>query len=176
MFQRNFPGKLGEVLEYLNKNHLAKILFRGATRPMRTHQLRDQRVKFADQPASCLIVMLERSLNQRACIRIIHVVEIESTPTVMTGGGTFGLQLCGAQIERKYISASAGLELALKKCNRTSLPPVITCETRALKRARRNQTKNKMKRNLLTLFALVAIAGGGFALAQGPDQHDGGPG
>jgi hypothetical protein len=45
--------------------------------------------------------MLERSLNQRACIRIIHVVEIESTPTVMTGGGTFGLQLCGAQIERK---------------------------------------------------------------------------
>jgi Spy/CpxP family protein refolding chaperone len=33
-----------------------------------------------------------------------------------------------------------------------------------------------MKRNLLTLFAVGAIAAGGFALAQGPDQHDGGPG
>ena len=33
-----------------------------------------------------------------------------------------------------------------------------------------------MKRNLLTLFAVGAIAAGGFALAQGPDQHVGGPG
>src|SRR5947207_11051429 len=30
-----------------------------------------------------------------------------------------------------------------------------------------------MKRNLLTFLAIGAIAGGGFALAQGPDQADG---
>jgi hypothetical protein len=36
--------------------------------------------------------MLKRSLNQRACVRIIHVFESASTVVVMTGADAFWLQ------------------------------------------------------------------------------------
>jgi hypothetical protein len=53
-----------------------------------------QRIQFPHQRASCFIVMLQRSLNQRACVRIIHVVEIVSTPLAMTANGALRLQVC----------------------------------------------------------------------------------
>jgi hypothetical protein len=53
-----------------------------------------QRIQFPHQRASCLVVMLQRSLNQRACVRIIHVVEIVSTPLPMTANGALRLQVC----------------------------------------------------------------------------------
>jgi len=54
----------------------------------------NHRIKLSHQRASCLIVMLKRSLNQRACVRIIHVIESASTPLPMTGNGALRLQLC----------------------------------------------------------------------------------
>jgi hypothetical protein len=80
-------------LEYFNKNHLAEIFLRGSAEPMRTDDLGNQRIKPAHQRASCLIVILKRSLNQRACVRIIHVIESASTPLTMTGLAALWLQL-----------------------------------------------------------------------------------
>jgi hypothetical protein len=60
---------------------------------MRTDDLDNQRIKPAHQRASCLIVILKRSLNQRACVRIIHVIESASTPLTMTGSAALWLQL-----------------------------------------------------------------------------------
>jgi hypothetical protein len=93
MLQRHVPRKLRKLLEYFNENHLAEIFFGGSTRPMCTNDLGDQRIKPADQRASCLIVILKRSLNQRACVRIIHVIESASTPLTMTGSAALWLQL-----------------------------------------------------------------------------------
>src|SRR5881227_586271 len=60
---------------------------------MRTDHLRHQRIKLRDQCASRLIVILERSLNQRACFRIIHAIERASTPLPMTGHRALRLQV-----------------------------------------------------------------------------------
>jgi hypothetical protein len=46
---------------------------------MRTDDFDHQRIKPSHQRASCLIIILKRSLNQRACVRIIHVIESAST-------------------------------------------------------------------------------------------------
>jgi len=54
---------------------------------MRADHFCDQRIKLPHKRASRLIVMLERSFNQRACVRIIHVIESASTPLPMTGNG-----------------------------------------------------------------------------------------
>jgi hypothetical protein len=80
-------------LEYFNKNHLAEVFLRGSTGPMRADDFRNQRIKLSHQRASCLIVILKRSLNQRACVRIIHVIESASTPLTMTGLAALWLQL-----------------------------------------------------------------------------------
>jgi hypothetical protein len=80
-------------LEYFNENHLAEIFLRSSTRPMRTDDLGNQRIKPSHQRASCLIIILKRSLNQRACVRIIHVIESASTPLTMTGPAALWLQL-----------------------------------------------------------------------------------
>ena len=47
---------------------------------MRAHHLDHERVEPLHQGVSGRIIMLERSLNQRACIRIVHVVGKASTP------------------------------------------------------------------------------------------------
>jgi hypothetical protein len=60
---------------------------------MRTDDLGNQRIKPLHQRTSCLIVILKRSLNQRACVRIIHVIESASTPLTMTGSAALWLQL-----------------------------------------------------------------------------------
>jgi len=80
-------------LEYFNENHLAEVFLRGSTRPMRTDDPDNQRIKLSHQRASCLIVIFKRSLNQRACVRIIHVIESASTPLTMTGSAAPWLQL-----------------------------------------------------------------------------------
>jgi hypothetical protein len=54
----------------------------------------DHRIKPPHQRASCRIVMLERSSNQRAWVRIIHVVESASTPLPVTGKNVLRLQVC----------------------------------------------------------------------------------
>jgi hypothetical protein len=72
---------------------LAEVFLRGSTRPMRTDDPGNQRIKPLHQRASCLIVILKRSLNQRACVRIIHVIESASTPLTMTGSAALWLQL-----------------------------------------------------------------------------------
>src|SRR5437762_11853821 len=61
---------------------------------MRLNHFCDQRIKLTHQRPSCFVIMLKRSLNQRACVRIIHVVESVSTPLPMTGNGALRLQLC----------------------------------------------------------------------------------
>jgi hypothetical protein len=80
-------------LEYFNENHLAEVFLRGATRPMRMDDFGNQRIKLSHQRASCLVVVLKRSFNQSACVRIIHVIESASTPLTMTGWAALWLQL-----------------------------------------------------------------------------------
>src|SRR6266480_3437762 len=99
VLQRYFSRKLRQFLKYFDKNHLAKVLLSRSTWPMRAHQLRHKRIKLPDQYASRFIIMLERSFNQRACVRIIHVIENASTPLPMTGIG--GLRLQFLQLNRE---------------------------------------------------------------------------
>src|SRR5206468_904963 len=93
MLQRHVPRKLRQLLEYFNENHLAEIFLGGSTRSMCTHDLGNQRIKPSHHRASCFIAILKRSLNQRACVRIIHVIESASTPLIMTGSAALRLQL-----------------------------------------------------------------------------------
>ena len=93
---------------------------------MRAHQFGNEWIKLPHQRASRLIIMLERSFNQRACMRIIHVIESASTPTPMTGAGEWRLQF---------------LQLNLQtKCNRRDPSPVIGYRS-AKKRAANNKLK-----------------------------------
>src|SRR5215470_12410265 len=87
------PRKLRQPLEYFNENHLAEIFLRGSTRSMCTDDFGNQWIKLSHQRASCFIIILKRSLNQRACVRIIHVIESVSTPQIMTGSAALWLQL-----------------------------------------------------------------------------------
>jgi hypothetical protein len=80
-------------LEYFNENHLAEVFLRGSTGPMRADDFGNQRIKPSHQRTSCLIVILKRGLNQRACVRIIHVIKSASTPSTMTGSAALWLQL-----------------------------------------------------------------------------------
>jgi len=75
--------------------------------------------------------MLERSLNQRACIRIIHVIESASTPSPMTGADALRLQVCHK--EQRFPKPSLGSE---QKCNRRDWLSVISYE--AQKSAQQN--------------------------------------
>jgi hypothetical protein len=71
---------------------------------MRPNHFCDQRIKLTDQRPSCFIIMLKRSLNQRACVRIIHVVENVSTPLTMTGADTLWLQFVYSGACAKHVS------------------------------------------------------------------------
>ena len=70
MLQRHLPGKLRQFLEYLDENHLAKVFFIRSMRAMGTDDLGHERIELSHQCASRLIVMLERSMNQRALRQI----------------------------------------------------------------------------------------------------------
>jgi hypothetical protein len=60
---------------------------------MRADHFRDKRIEAANQFASRFIVMAQRALNQRICVRIIHVVEVVSTLLTMTGVDGLRLQV-----------------------------------------------------------------------------------
>ena len=85
----------------LTSDQQAKVLLSRSTWPMRAHQFRHKRIKLPDQYASRFIIMLERSFNQRACVRIIHVIENASTPLPMTGTGVLRLQFLQLNRENK---------------------------------------------------------------------------
>src|SRR5207249_11395275 len=97
----DLPRKLRQFLKHLDKNHLAKVLLSRSTWSMRAHQFCHKRIKLPDQCASRFIIMLERSFNQRACVRIIHVIENASTPLPMTGSGGVRLQFLQLNRENK---------------------------------------------------------------------------
>jgi hypothetical protein len=63
-----------------------------SARALSVHDFGHERIKLPHQRASRLVVMLKRSLNQRACIRIIHLIESASTPLPMTGAVALWLQ------------------------------------------------------------------------------------
>src|SRR5215468_8531868 len=112
VLQRHVPRKLRQLLEYFNENHLAEIFLRGSTRSMRTDDFDNQRIKPSHQHASCLIVILKRSLNQRACVRIIHVIESASTPLTMTGSAALWLQLLAeSRLCQASVTANVGTAL-----------------------------------------------------------------
>jgi hypothetical protein len=92
VLQRHLPRKLRQFLEYLDENHLAKVFFIRSTRTMGSDDLGHERIELSHQCASRLIVMLERSMNKRTCVSIIHVIESASTPVAMTATGPLWLQ------------------------------------------------------------------------------------
>ena len=60
---------------------------------MRADHFRDERIETANQFASRFIIMAQRALNQRICVRIIHVVEVVSTLMTMTDVDGLRLQV-----------------------------------------------------------------------------------
>lgn len=68
---------------------------------MRAHQFRHQRIEPPNQFASRFIVIPERSFNQRACIKIIHVAKIASTLLGKTSLDTLWLQVVGGSTNKK---------------------------------------------------------------------------
>jgi hypothetical protein len=93
VFQRHVPRKLRQLLKNFNENHLAEVFLQGSTGPMRAYDFGNQRIKSSHKRASCVVIVLKRSFNQRACVRIIHVIESASTPLTMTGSAALWLQL-----------------------------------------------------------------------------------
>jgi len=71
---------------------LANVLFWCSARPVGAYDFAHERIKLPHQRASRLVIMLQRSLNQRACVSIIHVVESASTPVAMTNAVALWLQ------------------------------------------------------------------------------------
>ena len=55
---------------------------------MGADHFRDKRIETANQFASRFIIMAQRALNQRICVRIIHVVEVVSTLITMTANAS----------------------------------------------------------------------------------------
>src|SRR5581483_3945402 len=92
VLQRHRARKLREFLKYFDENHLAKVLFVCSARAMAANDPCDQRIELSHQCTRRIIVLLERSVNKRIGVSIIHVVESASTPGIMTAGGAFWLQ------------------------------------------------------------------------------------
>jgi hypothetical protein len=129
VLQWHFAGKLRQFLKNFDENHLAKVFLGRSARSVCADHFCDQRIKLPHQRASRFIVMLERSLNQRACIRIIHVINSASTPLPMTGNDAARLQFL--QLNRET--------------NVTGKVPLRSLATEAQKSAQQNkQTKDKI--------------------------------
>jgi hypothetical protein len=67
---------------------------------MRADHFRDKRIEMANQFASRFIVMAQRALYQRICVKIIHVVEVVSTLLTMTGVEALRLQISLAEADK----------------------------------------------------------------------------
>ena len=156
VLEGHFARELGKLLKNFDENHLAKILFTSSSRSMRADHFRDKRIKTANQFASRRIVMAQRALNQRICVRIIHVVvEAVSTLPIMTGVAGWWLQVSWPEADKI-------------KCNQRGWGAVTTYET-----VLTIQMKTNMKRNLLTFTAIGAIALAGYAFAQSQNGFGG---
>ena len=66
MLQRHLAGKLRQVLQNFNENHLAKVLFRAANRAMGPHEFGDERVKTAHQFARRVFILAQHRRHQLA--------------------------------------------------------------------------------------------------------------
>ena len=121
---------------------------------MGADHFRDKRIEATNQFASRLIVVLKRGCDQSACIKIIHVRSV-STPLINDRMRTASVT------PLSDIARGKG-----KKCNQFPASLVFTYETSAWRSHKRKQ----MKRNLLTLAAVGAIALSGFALVQAQDK------
>ena len=87
----------------------------------------DKRVKLADQFTSCFIIVLQRSLNQRACVTIVHVVKIASTPTYDRVGGVLVTPKSGSNVQnrRRFPSSAAPCHLEAVKRDRFHVAPLL---------------------------------------------------
>jgi hypothetical protein len=61
-------------------------------RAMSADDFGHERIKLSHQRARRLIVMLQRSMNKRTCVSIIHEIESASTPVAMTATSPLWLQ------------------------------------------------------------------------------------
>src|SRR5207248_917252 len=109
VLERHLVRKLRQVLKNFDENHLGKVLLSRSARAMRAHQFRHERIKLPDQCPSRLIIMLERSFNQRACIRLIHVVKSASTPLSLTGAGGLRLQFLPVESRKQNVTGEIPL-------------------------------------------------------------------
>jgi Spy/CpxP family protein refolding chaperone len=159
-------------LENFDKNHLAKVLLGRSARTVRPNHFCDQRIKLTDQRPSCLIIMPKRSLNQRACVRIIHVVENASTPLTMTDGDTLWLQfVCRGACAKHLSLIAAGARRGERRYtagqkNFVTAGAHVRSSSLKARRAHSKQQTLTMKRNLLTVVVAGAIALGGFVVVQ----------
>src|SRR5215813_6370726 len=118
---------------------------------MRADDPGHQRIKPSHQLTSCFIVVLKRSFNQSACVRIIHVIESASTPISMTSGTALWLQLlvwsclCQAAVDSALAKASAVTTTLKKFCNRCS-PRAVMSFTSAKKRFQTTNETNYEKK------------------------------
>ena len=71
---------------------------------MGADHFRDKRIETAHQFASRVVIMRARSLNQSACMRIIHV-ETASTSSFKTGAGGGRLQFFAKIDNQKVVTA-----------------------------------------------------------------------
>src|SRR5947207_15110407 len=113
---------------------------------MRANDPGHQRIKPPHQLASCFVVVLKRSFNQSACVRIIHVIESASTPIHMTVVAALWLQLL---VWRCSCQASVGFDARRgenccnrggKFCNRCSLRAVMSFQSAKKRFQTRNET------------------------------------
>src|SRR6266545_2348548 len=104
------------------------------------------RIKLPHQCASRLIIMLERSMNKRTCVSMIHVIESASTPVAVTATAALWLQFW----MEKRLCQALGIgkrrcnERTQKNCNRPGCLSVITCRSESIF-AKQNQTNYEKK-------------------------------
>ncbi len=93
MLERDLAGELRKFLEDLDENHLAKILLRGATRAMGTHDFGDERIERAHKFAGGVLIVLPCGRDERAGIEFInHFLQVVATLRGMTSARAFWLQ------------------------------------------------------------------------------------
>src|SRR5882724_1856269 len=85
MLQRHLAGKLRQVLQNFNENHLAKVLFRAANRAMGPHEFGDQRIQIPHQLARRGLLLPQHRRHQLARDSVFsHVKPRQSTPSRLT--------------------------------------------------------------------------------------------
>jgi len=87
-----------QILKNFYENHLAKILLRGALRPVPPHNFCHQRIEPLDKFTGCDTVVAACAIDQCASMLIvIHAYRSVSTPMPLTGSKRFRLQKTGQE-------------------------------------------------------------------------------